>query len=729
MRRHRASLLLMLALETISGCRSTPRPRADPVPLQPLRVSPDVLAHSGATAATDELKLDNISPSTEYFGGGDGPTEQPVPHGSGTARIERSGSVTLAFVDTDARKIVDAVLGRILHVNYSVDPKITGSITLRTVRPVPIASLVPALEAALATIDAALVIEGGSYRVVPRSVALTAVGLSRAVTARDRSQPGFALEIVPLRFASAREVEKVIDSTGGKAAVLQADEARNQLIISGSSGERASVRRLVASLDVDWVRGAAFALYRLTAVAPDEVVADLDKILQPPIEGLRARVRLVPLPRINALLGIALARADLRLMETWIRRLDARGGGASGRQLFVYSVQNGRAADLANALSQVIGGGLQPGLEVAPGLPSTPGGPSSQSIVALPASTLSQPTGLSSAGQLGSTAAPGQTLRDAEPIGNASHLAAAPQAPEGDRLRIVPSEQNNSLLIFATTTEHAFILQALAKLDTPPRQVLIEAVLAEVTLANDLDYGLQWAFTPGENQITLSNNSAGVAASRFPGFSYVYTGVPDVRVVLNALQSRSKVRVLSAPKLIVLNNQTATLQVGDQVPIVTQQQQGIAAPGAPVVNTVELRDTGVILKVTPRVNESGLVLLDVSQEVSNVAPTTTSGINSPTIQQRKLTSSIAAQSGTTIVLGGLIRDDSSRARSGVPLLSQIPLVGSLFGTTTTTSRRSELVILLTPTVMRDQRETEAVVGDLIDEFPSIKPLVTRPKAR
>ena len=722
--RYFSATTALIAVLVTSACEHSPPPRADPVPAQPLHVGPQMSSPRPPTSESSPTGL------TEYFGrGDDGPVEQPVTRSGGTARIERGGSVTLAFADADARKVVEAILGRILRVSYSIDPKVTGTITLRTAHPVAVAGLVPALETALATIDAALVIEGNSYRVVPRAVALSSVGLTRAITARDRAQPGFALEIVPLRYASAKEIEKVIDSTGGKASVLQVDEARNQLIISGSSGERASVRRLVASLDVDWVSGAAFAIYKLTAVAPDDIVSDLDQIFQPPLDGLRARVRLVPLPRINALLGVALRRSDLRQMESWIRRLDARGGGATGRQLFVYNVQNGRAADLANSLSQVIGGGLQPSLDAAGGLPPSPGNNASR-LGFEPVTSDASRSGLKSPANSSRLDAPaaqfGQpTSRDTDPARRNSQLAPGSLPQEGDRLRIVPSEENNSLLIFATPTEYAFVMEALAKLDTLPRQVLIEAVLAEVSLSDDQSYGLQWSFTPGDNQITLSDSGSGLASSSFPGFSYIYSGTSSVRVVLNALQSRSRVRVLSAPKLIVLNNQTATLQVGDQVPIVTQQQQGIAAPGAPVVNTVELRDTGVILKVTPRVNESGLVLLDVSQEVSNVTATTTSGINSPTIQQRKLTSSIAAQSGTTIVLGGLIRNDSSRGRSGVPLLSQIPVLGSLFGKTTTKSSRSELVILLTPTVMRDSHETDAVVNDLIDEFPSIKPLVTK----
>jgi general secretion pathway protein D len=201
----------------------------------------------------------------------------------------------------------------------------------------------------------------------------------------------------------------------------------------------------------------------------------------------------------------------------------------------------------------------------------------------------------------------------------------------------------------------------LDKLDQPVAQVLIEATLAEVTLSNDLRYGVNFRAFSGDATFANSGSGSGAPASIFPGFSVSVLG-STAQAVLNTLQSRTNVRVLSAPKLMVLNNQTATLQVGDQVPIIVQQAQSVAAPGAPIVNTVELRDTGVILKVTPRVNDSGTIILDIAQEVSDVSQTTSSGINSPTIQQRRIASTVATRSGQMIALGGLIRDSASRSR-------------------------------------------------------------------
>lgn len=648
-----------------------------------------LLAQTGSASAAG-----SPAAPAEYFGGDSVPRAPAARGGNDGLRYDARRGVELGFVDADIRRVVDAILGGMLKVAYTVDPAVQGTITLSSARSVARDSLIPALEAALATVNAAIVRQGGVYRVVPRTAATAAAGLSRPLTARERTQPGFSLEVVPLRFASAREVQKVVEGSGAKDAILQVDETRNQLIVVGSSQERAAIRRLIESLDVDWVRGMSFTFYRVDSVPPDELIGDLGRVFKPPLDILASRVRLVPFPRLKAILGIAASREDLRQIESWIRRLDS-GAGADKRKLYVYNVQNGRAADIANSLSLVISGDAGVTYTAAPALPSTPGGTTEES------------------------------KQQEAPIGTSRAPRAATAVGGGNTLRVVPNDENNSLLIYATPSEHEFVMDALRQLDVPPRQVLIEAILAEVTLTNDLRYGLQWFFSPGSNEITLSTQPSGGVSSQFPGFSYLYTGSADARVVLNAIQSKTNVRVLSSPKLVVLNNQTATLQVGDQVPIVTQSSQSTSAGGAPVVNTVELRDTGVILKVTPRVNDSGLVIVDVSQEVSDVAATTSSGIDSPTIQQRKLTSTVATRSGSTVALGGLIRDGSTRGRSGVPFIQNVPLVGNLFRTTTRDDRRTELVVLLTPTVMRDAVETEAAVDDLIDGFTAIRPLIDK----
>jgi general secretion pathway protein D len=205
--------------------------------------------------------------------------------------------------------------------------------------------------------------------------------------------------------------------------------------------------------------------------------------------------------------------------------------------------------------------------------------------------------------------------------------------------------------------------------------------------------------------------------------SYLFTGSQDIRAVLNAIESVTEVRVLSAPKLLVLNNHQAELQIGDQVPITTASAVGTQNPDAPIVNSVQFRDTGVILSVTPRANQSGRVTIDIAQEVSDVAATTTSGIDSPTIQQRKFATTVAVADGETIVLGGLIRESTSRSRGGVPVLSRVPGLGGLFGSRNRDRRRTELIVLLTPRVIRSEDESRQTMDELRRQFEGLRSML------
>jgi general secretion pathway protein D len=641
---------------------------------------------------------------------------QPVLAQGEAAKVQydvRNG-YNLAFVDADVRRVADAILGSMLGADYSVDPDVTGNITLRTTRPVTKESLVPMLEQALQSVDAVILRQGGSYRIVARKQARSRAPIAGAASSGVASPGGYASEIVTLRYASANEMTKLLGQFLGEEVVNGGNPALNQIVITGTGAERQAARDIIARFDVDVLANMAYQIYRLENVDPGSMVAELKKIFQPPYDILGTRIRAVPLPRLKSIMLIAADRADLARIEPWIQRLDV---GVSGkRKLYNYVVQNGRARDLAIALQQVLGGAGSASsgpTEPAGGVGAVDGGA----------------TGVTEQAA-GTIAAEG----NAAPAGMGSFPpAAAPMAAAGTGggqggIRIVPNEQINSLLIYADGEEYELVREALQSLDRPVAQVLIEATLAEVTLNNDLRYGVDFRRLNGDTTITNVSNGSGTPSSVFPGFSLSILG-NSTRAILNALQSKTNVRVLSAPKLMVLNNQTATLQVGDQVPVITQQSQSVSAPGAPVVNSVDLRDTGVILKVTPRVNDSGTVTLDISQEVSDVAETTTSGINSPTIQQRKLASTVATRSGQMVALGGLIRDKISRTRSGLPILSQIPVIGAAFGRTSDVGSKTELIILLTPTVVRSPDEAKGIAEELIGSLDTARPLVDRAMER
>jgi general secretion pathway protein D len=262
---------------------------------------------------------------------------------------------------------------------------------------------------------------------------------------------------------------------------------------------------------------------------------------------------------------------------------------------------------------------------------------------------------------------------------------------------------------------------SLKKLDIVPMQVRIEAAIAEVTLTDDLNYGIQYLFHNKKFTGVLTDAPTVSVAPNLPGFS-AFISSSKISAILDLLQTVTDVHVISSPQLMVLNNQTATLQVGDQVPVATQSAVSVTTPGAPVVNSIEMKDTGVILKVTPRVNASGMVLMDVSQEVSDVAPTTSSTLNSPTIQERKITSSIAVRDGETIALGGMIKDSTTNGKNGIPLLQDIPVMGALFGDNSVAKNRTELLALITPRVVRNDVDVRQITQEMKQQISAVQEL-------
>ena len=621
------------------------------------------------------------------------------------------GDITLNFANAEIREVVDAVLGQALGLSYIIDPRVQGEVTARTSKPIPRQSVIPALENILALNGAALTLDNGIYKVVTLQQAATGLTGPTLTTRPEESAQGFSVNVIPVRYASAQALSEVLRPFIGPGRVFRVDTTRNLIIFAGTGPEARDLIDMISVFDVDWMAGMSFALFPVQVADSKAVVSDLETIFlqagQSPLAGL---LRFVPIERLNAVLVISPQAAYLDQVETWIDRLD-RGGEGSGRRIFVYHVQNGRAADLAEVLDRIfdIGGSDReaPGTGLAPGL--TPATLTSEAAPVAP------PTAVQEGQAPPPASVDGQRISDQTGITTIS---------EGGNIRVIADERNNALVILATAAEYRMIEATVKRLDLIPLQVLIEVTIAEVMLNDTLRYGLQWFFQSGNSAGTFSTLADGAVSSAFPGFSYVFTP-SNARVVLNALTEITDVQVISSPQLMVLDNQSARLQVGDQVPIATQSSVSVTDSNAPVVNSIEFRDTGVILAVTPRVNAGGLVTLEVLQEVSDVVSTTTSDLNSPTIQQRSIESTVAVQSGDTIALGGLIQDRDEESVSGVPLLSDIPVLGNLFKTKSDATRRTELLVLITPRVVRDRREAQDVTEELRKRLSGIEPLESK----
>lgn len=674
-------------LAGLNACSTTRPP--EPAPISTWKIMPAVPTQpSDAASSTSTTPEHPTGISTEYFEAGwRGPSSSKV---GKFAFADTGERFELNFNEADIRGVIDVVLGEMLKLDYVVSPAVQGRITLRTSRPVSKASLLSALEAALGTVSAVILKDEQTISVLPWSEAPQRVRPAQRFASAMPPTPGYAVEIIPLRYINANDMQAILDSFVPKGIVLQADTRHGHLVVAGSSQDRGAILHTIENFDVDWLNGMTFALYKLSQSRPEAIVTELREIFQGEIDLFTTRIHLVPLERMQAVLGVAQNKSDLELLREWIERLDVSKLGA--QRIFVYNVQNGNAKDLVAPLRQVLTGEMQ----------ATTASGTTVSPTSTPMSTPQMPAAA--------------TSLSAEPSISGSQTNVG---------RLVAIEENNSLMFYGTEDEFRVIQEALKQIDVLPRQVMIEAFLAEVTLNNNLRYGVQWFFDSGENTVTLSATDVGSVASQFPGFSYIYAGKANARIVLNALQSKTEVKILSAPKISVLNNQKASLQVGDQVPIVTQTSQGTVVSGAPVINTIQMRDTGVILEVIPRVNDNGNVILDVTQEVSEVAQTTSSGIDSPTIQRRKIHSVIATRDGFTVALGGLIRENGSAGNSGVPLIKDVPVIGNLFKSNTSDIRRTELVVLLVPHVMRNQMETQSVADALVDGLEAASRLAER----
>jgi len=409
--------------------------------------------------------------------------------------------------------------------------------------------------------------------------------------------------------------------------------------------------------------------------------------------------------------------------QTWIRRLDAKAAG-SERQLHVYQVQNRPVAELAGVLQSMFSNEMkvvkQPTRSVSP----------RSKQASFSGSSLKSPGPGGSAPDIDQGAAiglrgvsPGNDLQSLQRALNNEPDALTPDSMEpsssssssrvGDEppLKIVADETKNSLLIMANDRDYQRVLRVIQGLDVVASQVLIEAVIAEVALNDKLQYGVQWQLSKkGTPTASFSNALTGGVASVFPGFNYAVNAA-SIAATLSALNAITRVNVISTPSLMVLDNKTARLQIGDQVPITTQTATSTVTAQTAIVNSITMQDTGVILSVTPRINESGRVQLEIEQEVSAVVKTTSSGIDSPTIQQRRVKTTVVVNDGEVLALGGMIQEQANKTSNQIPLLGDIPGLGAAFSNRGDQVQKTELVILITPRVVRDGTEGRLVTEE------------------
>jgi general secretion pathway protein D len=691
-----------------------------------------------AQSVTDQIRAVDLSPKAPFGtpDNGIGTPRSPAAAiylGDTTvapAKTTRDGGADAAgdgfdlnFENAPVTTVAKVILGDILGVGYTIDPRVQGTITLASGRPVSKADVLFVLENALRMSNVAMVRDASGYRLIP---AADAAG-SGFVDTAEATRAGFGISVVPLRYVSAQAILKLLDGFGVKPNAVRVDNARNLVIVQGTGPERRAAVDTMISFDGDWMRGQSVGVFPIHNSAPDPIIAEMEKIMDSGEGGLTQNmIKFQAVARLNAVLVVSRKPDYLRTVATWIKRLDE--SDTAGVNLKVYRLHYGSAKQVAGLLNEILVGRSPGGLDsaqnqVAPGAGlsiASSGGP-------LAALSAQPPLAAGQVGGFGGGAVPGAAApRPATgPASGAAGTAAGNDLAGGTssggafgarvadailpNIRITADIVNNSVLVYANQDTQRIVEQTLRQIDRPPMQVAIDATVAEVTLNDALTYGVQYYLQ--KNAFGLISSIAGSPLTTvLPGFNLVLGAAGTPNVVLDALHNVTEVKVLSNPSLVVLDNQTATLQVGQQVPISTGTATVLTANNT-VVSTIDYRNTGVILRVVPRISANGNVVLDVEQETSNVTPAS-AGSLTPTISDRHVKSSISVASGQTVLLAGLISDENDRTRQGIPVLDKIPGIGDLFSQQNGTKTRTELIIFIRPTVIRDAVDARMVAEEL-----------------
>ena len=746
----RASLALLIL--AMLGCSTqSPSPAA---PTSGDAASTDRTATEPVGRPEDITSRPLNSDISELAGAPRAPVVQPG-NGHLTGRLPEpavttpeGGDVSLSFVNADIGTVAKTVFHDILKANYSVDAAAAQTtLTLQTINPIHRADLLPLVEQSLRMCNIALALQNGVYQLIPMSQA------AQLVNGIPAHKIGFGVDIMPLSHIGAAGVQRLLAPMIAGGTFFQTASDQNALVIGGPGPERAALIEDVKLLDVDWMAGMSFEMFTLQSAEANSVADELRNIMgvkNGPLDGI---VRIFPISRLNAVLVASSQQKYLSDAKKWIEQLD-RTEDPRAPRLYVYYVQNGRAADLAKVLNRAFGNPVASEASTnasatTSGSNSTAGGESGQ---AQQGSSGSLGGGLSPSGSLPnpgraltSQAAPsGSTTTANAESGLLADLTGSEQTGgAANTPRITADIATNALLILADQSQYQMIKTALTKLDIAPLQVMLEAAVAEVTLTDNLQYGIQYYIASGHGQhhnVEFNPggpNSFGTSTitpvfpgsnegSAFPGFAYMFSSGADIRVILDALRDVTTVKVVSAPKLLVLSNQTAELNVGDQIPVLTSQSTSTITENAPTINQVQYVATGVILKLTPRVNEGGLVSMDVSQEVSSIASLTSGAIDSPTISDRKVSSTVAIRDGETVALGGMIQDSTTDEHNGIPGLQDIPLLGNLFRDTQHSEHRTELLVLITPHMLQSTEQLRTMTEALRKELPAARSIIEHP---
>jgi general secretion pathway protein D len=696
-------------------------------------------------AATDGQSGTASEPSQPLIFPGSAPEPEPQRDQDPEFRIAsaqpaafvRDEGVEMNFEGADIQTVAKTLLGDVLKLNFVVDPRVQGNVTLASVGPIARKDVLPAFESVLRMSNAAIVRDGSLVKIVP----IPETGGNGAIR-RGAGEPGFGVSLVSLRYTSAATVAKTAEGFLSRAGAIRVIPSRNVLMIQGTTAERQAALDMIATFDVEWLRNQSVGVYPLKSTSPETMIGELERIFETGEGGVgQGVVRLQPISRMNAVMVVTKNPKMLAEATQWVQRLDR--SDTTGTTLRTYRLKHGSAVRVAKILNDIFGGQRSGASSDQPVNQIAPGTESAQSRLDSLDRGGSATARSGGAAQSGSANRSGNTISAAfesfsgRKDGDEESSGPAPSASGGgavrafQNVRITADAANNSIVVYSNQEDYRVVERALRDIDRPRLQVAIEATVAEVTLTDDLQYGVQYFLTSKDVGLGKDNGSIGLFGAAqsaaqsallqrvTPGLNVLLGSEALPRVMLNALATITEVKVLSSPSVVALDNQPALLQVGDEIPITTSTATVLSNAGTPVVNTIEMRNTGVILKVLPHVNANGTIQLEVDQEISNVVNAAQQTLT-PTIAQRRVHSTVAVTSGQTVLLAGLISEREQNTRSGLPGLRDAGFLGGLFGNTSATKQRSEIIIFIKTNLVRNSIDAGAVTEEFREKLQMMR---------
>ena len=587
------------------------------------------------------------------------------------AQGDKGNGIIIDFDQVDLNEALKVLIKEGLHASYVLSPRVSGRITIHSIGEIKKDQLLPLIEAILRLNNLSIVKKDHIYYIVPQQEApgLTEIGIGE----------GVGIYLFPLEHIRTDKAASTIKPLLGPTTQIIPESYSNTLIVVGYPKDVEKIKTLIKAIDIDLFTQVKFKMFILQYIKVDEVYSVLKQIFKEgPKPEIRPVITFIPFKSMNALLVLTIKEDLLNQVEGWIKELDVKPEEAA-MHVYVYPIENGDAEEIANLLKQLFGKKVEkrPGKVIVPAKKAAPTAPTEELIA---------------------------------------------------EVKIIPDKINNFLIIKATPPDYHVIERVIKELDIIPRQVSIETVLAEITLTKSIEYGVEW-FIKHRGQKYIGNVSLsegvrfsmpeGVAAEGLPtGFSYsLFTTPGQLRALISTLASISEVNILSTPLILVTDNTESSIKVGEEWPYT--KETTVTTTGVPITS-VEYREVGILLTVKPHISSTGLVKMELTQEISSVLPKVEGVGGNPAFMKREAKTSLVVQNGQTVVLGGLFKTEKTRTTSGIPLLKDIPLLGFLFGKKSWETTKTELLIALTPHVIRTREEAEAVHKEFLEKIEELK---------